>query len=112
VLHGGVNLLDKVDELKARSVATKQEMEVGCFGGEEGVMAAPHGRTGGCWLCVQPVCWLALSLVSGARRSPQVRRRQQEEQQRRLQELQSHQADLSQAFNSLEVRSPARPRWG
>ncbi|KAI8476435.1 MAG: kinesin-like protein FLA10 [Monoraphidium minutum] len=27
VLHGGVNLLDKVDELKARSVATKQEME-------------------------------------------------------------------------------------
>ncbi|KIZ06247.1 kinesin family member 3B [Monoraphidium neglectum] len=28
VLHGGVNLLDKVDELKARSVATKQEMEV------------------------------------------------------------------------------------
>ena len=29
VLHSGVNLLDKVDELKARSVATKQEMEVG-----------------------------------------------------------------------------------
>jgi kinesin family protein 3/17 len=28
VLHGGVNLLDKVDELKARSNATKQELEV------------------------------------------------------------------------------------
>ena len=33
----------------------------------------------------------------------QVRRRQQEEQQRRLQELRSHQADLSQAYTSLEV---------
>lgn len=28
VLHGGVNLLQKVDELKARSNATKQELEV------------------------------------------------------------------------------------
>jgi len=60
VLHGGVNLLDKVDELKARSMATKQEMEV--------------------------------------------RRRQQEEQQRRLQQLQSHQLDITQAYASLEVR--------
>jgi kinesin family protein 3/17 len=28
VLHGGVNLLEKVDELKARSNATKAELEV------------------------------------------------------------------------------------
>ncbi len=28
VLHGNVNLLDKVDELKQRSAATKQELEV------------------------------------------------------------------------------------
>jgi hypothetical protein len=36
VLHGGVNLLEKVDELKARSNATKAELEVTGRGGAAG----------------------------------------------------------------------------
>jgi kinesin family protein 3/17 len=35
VLHGGENLLDKVEELKARSAATKAELEVAARQKEE-----------------------------------------------------------------------------
>jgi hypothetical protein len=48
VLHGGVNLLDKVDELKARSVATKQEMEVGPSGSRVALDSRRHGLAACC----------------------------------------------------------------
>ena len=107
VLHSGVNLLDKVDELKARSAATKQEMEVrpAADSCPNRLLQACLGRALHRMAASWDACAPEPRGPPGARGVPQVRRRQEEEQQRRLQQLQARQLDLSQAYSSLEVRS-------